>query len=164
VTKGGDVGDTLRIEVDHPGSAVGSPLVAAQWRELLVRYGVGESHPDATDDLEVDHLAPPDGVFLVGWIGDAPVACGGVRHRDLLTGEVKRMYVEPGHRGRGHSRTLLLALEDHARGLGYSRLVLETGTAQPEAMALYESEGYARIPGYGFYGDAPHVRCYAKDL
>lgn len=154
----------LRITDDHPGSTVGATLVTAQWRELLVRYGVGDTHPDATDDLEVDHLAPPDGVFLVGWIGAEPVACGGVRRHDAHTGEIKRMYVDPARRGQGHSRALLRALEDRARGLGYTRLVLETGTAQPEAMALYASEGYLRIPGYGFYGDAEHVRCYGKDL
>jgi len=154
----------LRIAEAHPGSEVGAALVGAQWRELLVRYGVNDSHPDAIDDLSVEHLAPPGGGFLVGWIDDTPIACGGVRRHDDHTGEVKRMYVAPDHRGRGHSRTLLRALEDRARELGYTRLVLETGTAQPEAMALYASEGYERIPGYGFYGDAPHVRCYAKDL
>ena len=33
-----------------------------------------------------------------------------------------------------------------------------------EAIALYESEGYARIAAYGYYRDAPDTRCYAKDL
>ena len=155
---------SLSVVPDAVDSEVGAALVGAQWRELLVRYGVSEAHSDATDDLEVDHLAPPGGVFLVGWDGADAVACGGVRCRDVATGEIKRMYVVPAHRGRGHSRVLLRALEDEARRIGYVRLVLETGTAQPEAMALYASEGYARIAGYGYYGDATHVRCYAKDL
>ena len=55
-------------------------------------------------------------------------------------------------------------LEDRARTLGYTRLVLETGTKQPEAIALYESDGYTSIPAYGYYRDAPNSRCYAKDL
>ena len=41
---------------------------------------------------------------------------------------------------------------------------LETGTAQPEAMALYESSGYARIESFGHYRDAPQNRCYGRDL
>jgi GNAT superfamily N-acetyltransferase len=157
-------GDDLRIADASVESPVGAALVGAQWRELLVRYHVPPEREDATDDLMSEHLAPPGGVFLIGWLGDDAVACGGVRRHDRGTGEIKRMYVVPEHRGRGHSRVVLRALEDRARGLGYRRLVLETGTGQPEAMALYESEGYTRIPGYGYYGDVDTVRCYAKDL
>ena len=43
-------------------------------------------------------------------------------------------------------------------------MVLETGTAQPEAMALYESSGYTPIPSFGYYQDVPLNRCYAKPL
>lgn len=154
----------LDIAEDRADSDVGSALVSAQWRELMRRYGVPDHRDDVTDDLEVGHLAPPRGVFLVGRVGAEPVACGGVRHHDDATGEIKRMFVAPDHRGKGYSRLLLRALEDRARSLGYTRLVLETGTMQPEAMALYESEGYVRTAGYGYYGDAPHVRCYAKEL
>lgn len=155
---------SLRVTEDSVGSEVGGSLVGAQWRELLTRYGVPTDRDDVTDDLAADHLAPPDGVFLVGWIGEEPIACGGVRRHDDTTGEVKRMYVAPEHRGRGYSRTVLRALEDRARTLGYTRLVLETGTKQPEAIALYESEGYTSVPAYGYYRDAPNSRCYAKDL
>lgn len=154
----------LRIAEDRPDSAVGAALVGAQWRELLRRYGVPDDRDDVTDDLEADHLSPPDGVFLVGWAEGTPVACGGVRRRDRTTGEVKRMYVAPEHRGRGHSRVLLRALEDRARGRGYRRLVLETGTKQPEAIALYESEGYQPIEPYGFSREASGSRCYGKEL
>ena len=36
-------------------------------------------------------------------------------------------------------------------------MILETGLAQPEAIALYESSGYIPIPGFGFYQDSPMV-------
>ena len=153
--------DAIRVTEESIGSAVGAALVGAQWRELMARYGVPET---TSDDLEADHLEPPDGMFLVAWDGDTPVGCGGVRKHDATTGEVKRMYVAPDARRRGISRAVLRELEGRARVIGYTRLVLETGTMQPEAIALYESEGYARIAGYGYYGDATHVRCYAKDL
>lgn len=154
----------LRITEESVGSEVGGSLVRAQWRELLRRYGVPDHRDDVHDDLEADHLEPPDGVFVVGWAGEDPVACGGVRRRDDTTGEVKRMYVAPAHRGRGYSRVVLRTLEARARGLGYTRLVLETGTKQPEAIALYESEGYVRIEPYGHYRDAPDSRYYGKAL
>jgi GNAT superfamily N-acetyltransferase len=162
------MGDTVAVRFEVADAAFGSEIAAAlvreQWRELMVRYGVPVDHPNATDDLAHDHLAPPDGVFVIGRADDVPVACGGVRRHDATTGEIKRMYVAPAHRGLGYSRVVLRALEDRARALGYSRLVLETGTAQPEAIALYESEGYTRIEGYGYYRDAPSSRCYVKDL
>ena len=41
---------------------------------------------------------------------------------------------------------------------------METGLAQPEAMDLYETSGYERIPGFGHYRNEPQNRCYAKTL
>jgi GNAT superfamily N-acetyltransferase len=142
-------------------SEVGAPLVHAQWLELLARYGVPDADPD---DLHADHLAPPHGVFLVAWADDVALACGGVRRYDATTGEIKRMYTVPEARRRGISRVVLEELEVRARAIGYKRLVLETGTRQPEAIALYESAAYDAIEPYGFYKDAPMSRCYAKSL
>jgi GNAT superfamily N-acetyltransferase len=59
---------------------------------------------------------------------------------------------------------LVARLESEAAALGYGRLQLETGLRQPEAIALYESAGYHRIPSYGQYeGDELSV-CFAKDI
>ena len=62
--------------------------------------------------------------------------------------EIKRMFVVPDGRSRGHARRLLRGLEDAARRLGYSRVRLDTGPKQPHAKALYESAGYVEIPDY----------------
>ena len=151
----------IELRDDRMDSDVGAPLVRAQWRELLERYGV----PDADhDDLQADHLAQPHGVFLVAWVDGDAVGCGGIRQYDEATGEIKRMYTKPEARRRGISRVVLEELEARARAVGYARLVLETGIRQPEAIALYESAGYASIEPYGFYKNAPGSRCYAKDL
>jgi GNAT superfamily N-acetyltransferase len=74
------------------------------------------------------------------------------------------MFVRTEHRRRGHARRLLAALEDAARAQGDTRVVLETGMAQPEAIALYASAGYLPIEGFGHYKDAPLSRSFAKDL
>ena len=79
-------------------------------------------------------------------------------------GEVKRMYVEPDMRGRGLSRQILQKLEDTAREFGYTTLRLETGLKQPEAIGLYETAGYGRIPPYGHYVNSPHSVCFEKAL
>ena len=113
----------------------------------------------------------PLGAFLVGYLDGEPVATGAWRRRDdvawagtTATAEVKRMYVAPRARGRGLARALLAHLEATATQAGAEVMVLETGERQPEAIALYESVGYRRIAGFGFYRDAPLSRCYARPL
>ena len=93
------------------------------------------------------------------WAGD-PVACGGWRVARTAgptaapardgDAEVKRMFVHAAHRGRGHARAVLAELERTAAAAGRRRAVLETGTRQPEAIALYTSAGLrARRRGSG---------------
>ena len=153
--------DQVELRDDRLDSPVGARLVHAQWSELLARYGVPDADPD---DLQADHLAPPHGVFVIAWVEGVAVSCGGVRQYDATTGEIKRMYTVPEARRRGISRVVLEQLETRARAIGYSRLVLETGVRQPEAIALYESAGYDAIEPYGFYKNAPLSRCYTKIL
>jgi hypothetical protein len=42
--------------------------------------------------------------------------------------------------------------------------VLESGTAQPEALALYERAGYAPVAAYGRYADEPGTRSLGRSL
>jgi GNAT superfamily N-acetyltransferase len=134
-------------------------LIAEVQQEYVVRYG----GPDDTPVVSAE-FAPPLGLFLVLFDGEEPIGCAGLRRHDDGVVEIKRMFVRAAHRRRGHGRRLLLALEDRAGEMGYRRVILETGAAQPEATALYVSEGYVRIPGYGHYRDAPGNRCFGKDL
>ena len=134
-------------------------LIEELQEEYVLRYGGRDDTP-----VDPEQFAPPTGSFLVASRHGEPVGCGGLRRHDDRQVEVKRMFVRIPFRGLGLARVLLAALEDEARGLGYERILMESGTAQPEAMALYESSGYERIPGFGYYRDSPENRCYAKDL
>lgn len=58
---------------------------------------------------------------------------------------MKRLWVDPGWRGRGVGRALMAGLEEAARLLGLEALRLDTGSRQPEAVALYESSGWERV-------------------
>ncbi len=51
-------------------------------------------------------------------------------------------------RSRSLGRSILSALEEEARRLGYRRVRLDTGPRQPHARALYRSAGYAAIFAY----------------
>jgi len=130
-------------------------LTDALWAEMVERYGDGEpgaAHPE--------QFQPPYGVFLVARVDGRDVGCGGLRLHHEGVGEVKRMYVAPELRGRGVARVILQALIDHAREKGLREVWLETGTAQPEARALYESFGFTAIPPYGDYQDDERSRSY----
>jgi len=134
-------------------------LEAEVQAEYVVRYG----GPDETP-VDPTQFAPPDGAFVVAYVGDEPVAMGGFRRHDEDSVEVKRMFVAVGHRGRGHARAVLAELERLAREAGYRRVVLETGMRQPEAIELYASAGYTPIAGFGHYRDSPLNRCFARLL
>ena len=143
------------VPYDHPDVTA---LIAAMGDELDLRYGDGGLSPATAQDFE------PPGVLLVADLDGRPVGCGGLRPNGADAGEVKLMYVDPAVRGRGVARALLGALVEHARAQGMSRLLLETGTEQPEAIGLYESEGWAPVPPFGHYAHDPRTRCYGLDL
>jgi GNAT superfamily N-acetyltransferase len=141
--------------------AAAQALATALEAELLGRYdGAAGSGPEPPADV----FEPPEGVFLVAWEGEEPVACGGVCRYDETTAELRRMYVVPGARGRGLSRVLLAALEDEARSLGYAFVRLETGDRQPEAIGLYASSGYRPIPRFGPFANDERSVCLEKRL
>ncbi|MDM7829719.1 GNAT family N-acetyltransferase [Cellulomonas edaphi] len=142
---------------DDPAAA---RLRVAQQAELRERYGDDDIGHAMTGEQIVAM------VLLRSSSGEA-VACGALRDAPDLgaaTAELKRMFVLPDHRGRGHSRAVLVELERIAAERGYDRLVLETGPRQPEAIGLYLSAGYVPTENYGEYVGVLDSRCFAKDL
>lgn len=157
---------------DHPDSVRLVTEVQAFYRE---RYGDEDVTP-----MDQAEFAGPQGFFVVGYVDGVAAACGGWRARDAGDGaalgdgvadplrdgdaEIKRMYVATAHRGHGYARAVLAELERAAAAAGRRRIVLETGTLQPEAIALYASQGYSPMPKFGAYRDEPNSRCFAKPL
>jgi putative acetyltransferase len=134
-------------------------LIARLTEELARRYD-----DDGHGDFRLEDVEGPRSGFLVArWSGQG-VACGAFRPLTETMAEIKRMFVNPAFRGRGIGRRILDALEDHARRAGYTKVRLETGTAQPEALSLYASAGYYRIECYGFHRDDPRSVCFEKVL
>jgi uncharacterized protein (DUF952 family)/GNAT superfamily N-acetyltransferase len=131
----------------HSGAPPASDLVEAMIEDLVPLYGRID-RPDAPT-ADPDEMWPPSGTFLVGWDEHGePVCGGGVKRIGDGIAEIKRMYVVPDARTRGHARRLLVGLEDAARRLGYTRVRLDTGPEQPHAKRLYSSAGYREIADY----------------
>ena len=137
-------------------------LISALNAELSAAYSEPGANHFGLDPAEVSGKR---GVFLIVSLDGQPVGCGAMRLLDPQTGELKRMYMAPAARGRGLGRQLVAALEAEAKALGAKRLVLETGTRQHAALALYRGAGFRPIPLYGEYVQSPDTSiCLGKDL
>jgi putative acetyltransferase len=101
---------------------------------------------------------------VVACENDNPIACGAIKQFDPHTMEVKRMYTLPAARGKGIATGILMELEKWATELGYKKCVLETGKRQPEAITLYQKNGYKIIPNYGQYAGVENSVCFEKEL
>ena len=156
----------LRIDRVSFTHAAAQALIEEVQAEYVERYGGPDNSP-----LDPATFEPPSGAFFVGYLGDVPVAMGGWRTRPdvvrlggALSAEVKRMYVAPAGRRMGLARAMLAHLEETAAGAGADVMILETGTEQPEALALYASSGYELVEKFGHYSWSPKSRCYGKLL
>jgi putative acetyltransferase len=127
---------------------------------------LGTLYPPEENFLELpaEDLEAGRGVFLVARMADRALGCGAVRLLASSTGEIKRLYVSPDARNGGVAKAVLAELEGWAAGRGVSRLVLETGNRQAEAIGLYRSAGYAPIPCFGAYAGSPSSVCFEKHL
>jgi GNAT superfamily N-acetyltransferase len=132
-------------EVD---SGPGAKLADAMREEIAVMYDGLDLDGDSMPRAGRAELRPPSGAFLIGWVADEPVCCGGLKRLEERSCEIKKMYVVPALRGKGVARRLLYALEARARDLGYEIVRLDTGPKQTSALGLFESEGYAPIEDF----------------
>ncbi|MGP4104006.1 GNAT family N-acetyltransferase [Nonomuraea sp. KM90] len=150
--------DLRDVPYDHPDAVT---LVRALYDDQVARYGYADP-AEAPPAL----FTPPHGLFLVCYVGDMAVACGGYRaHRPVAdTVEIKKMYTRPDHRGRGLGRRILDHLEQHARAHGAKWAILETGVRNDAARALYETMGYQPTNRYVADRDPAINRAFLKSL
>jgi GNAT superfamily N-acetyltransferase len=152
-----------QVPITHPDAQL---LIEEVQQEYVARYGGPDRTPYDPGEFE-----PPAGAFFVGYRDAVPVMTGAWRFRPDVTrlassrpAELKRMYVVPAARRAGLARLMLAHLEATARAAGADVMVLETGTAQPEAMALYLAAGYEPVEPFGHYAWSPRNRCYGREL
>ncbi len=141
-------------------------LTAAAQAYYVSVYGGPDSAP-----VDVDDFSAPNGAFFVGYADGLATAIGGWRfYRGVVDipaahpAEIKRMWVDPRARRRGLGRALLARIESTALAAGADALVLETGSPQRDAIAMYRAAGYATVPRFGHYVDAPDAVHLGKHL
>lgn len=144
-----DVLDIRPARPDDPDALFLTDEVQRYYVEL---YGLADEDP-----VDPDAFVPPRGRFLLGYDEASPVAMAGwTWRRDLATdAQVRRLYVRPAGRRSGHAAALLGALEADARAAGATRMVLETGDPQRDAVQFYRARGYRDVESFGFHADSP---------
>lgn len=139
----------LTFQADDPQAADVSPLIEQLDGYLARLYPSADAPPGAAMET-----ARPDLTFITARVDGTPVACGALVERGDYV-EIMQMYVIPACRGLGLGKQLLEGLEAQVRARGGSRIRLETGIAQTEAIELYERAGYARTPAFGTHRPNP---------
>ena len=138
------------IRIEHPDQPDVIGLLQARDEYSATLYP-----PESNHALDLAGLLAPAVTFLVARRDGVAVACGAVVRGSPNEGEIKSMWVEPGHRGRGVGRAMLAAVERTAQAQGVAILRLETGIRQPEALRMYRAAGYRETGPFGAYRPDP---------
>ncbi|MHB8246723.1 MAG: GNAT family N-acetyltransferase [Acidimicrobiales bacterium] len=140
------------------------PEVAALIEALTLELALGGYGPSETFGYSVEQLEGGR-VHLVGArLGDRLVGLGGVELHGDGTGELKRFFVVPEHRGAGVADVVITALIEYARGKGAELLRLETGDKQHAARAFYRRHGFVEIARFGPYVHSATSVCMAVEI
>jgi putative acetyltransferase len=119
-------------------------------RALFLEYAGSLGVDLSFQGFEEELAALPAGydAVLVAHVDGEPAGCVGVRPLDSVACEMKRLYVRPAARGSGLGRALALHAIDHARVLGYERMLLDTLPRMAAARSLYRELGFVDIQPY----------------
>ena len=150
----------------HPASREARLLIAELDAYLDPLYPKESQH-----GYSIQQLIDQQVEFFALFNSGEPAGCAGVQFfadegdPGRPYGELKRMYVRKEFRGRGFGKLLLDHIEGLVASKGVNLVRLETGIYQPEAVGLYEKNGYYWIPPFRDYPpDDPLSLCYEKRL
>jgi len=148
----------IRIIRTNSGNRDFIDLVRLLDADLAIRDG--EDHPFYAQFNTIDKIR----YVALAYEDEHPLGCGAIKEYGAGTMEIKRMFVMPASRQKGIATMILSELEKWAKELLYAKCILETGKKQPEAIGLYERNGYTRIPNYGQYAKMEKSVCFEKVL
>lgn len=125
-------------------------MIGALDSYLASPYPASSNHLLAVESLTAENVQ-----FVVARLAGKPAGCGALVLDKRGYGEIKRMYVVPGHRGLGIGKEILSELERLATEAGQAIVRLETGVKQEAALHLYRNAGYTQCAPFGNYGPDP---------
>ncbi|TLV08843.1 GNAT family N-acetyltransferase [Klebsiella indica] len=121
-----------------------------------------DAYQQALYPAESNHLIdlsalPPASVIalLIHDTALRPVGCGAIVLGEEGFGEMKRVFIDPNHRGQQLGEKLLAALEKEALRRECHTVRLETGIHQHAAITLYTRNGYQTRCAFAPYQPDP---------
>jgi len=131
---------------------------------ILLDKELGENYQEEYDFYHQYNQIENLKNIIVVYMNGEPWGCGAIKEYDSNTMEVKRMFTLKESRGKGVASIVLSELENWASELQFENCILETGTKQHAAMALYKKKGYVNIPNYGQYEGVATSICFKKSI
>jgi GNAT superfamily N-acetyltransferase len=151
------------------GNAVNVAISRAGLNELDDAWAIVTEYYDAVavevredrPSFQISYFCDGAGIWLARSVEGMVVACIALRPLAAVrsAGEVKRLYVQPGWRGRGIAGLLLDALQDFAKSFGYEWLYLDSKDDLETAIRFYENRGYSRCERYN---DNPQATVFMR--
>lgn len=132
----------IRIRQFQPGDEAAFRRLNEEW---IARYFKIEPNDEHTFADPQRAILAPGGKILFAIAGDECAGCCALVRIGPNEFEIAKMAVTPSHQGSGIGRLLLRAVVDAARGMGATRLYIETNHTLTPAIRLYESLGFKRL-------------------
>jgi putative acetyltransferase len=156
---------SIAAAIRHAGLAADIALARALFVEYAQWLKVDLCFQGFDEELATlpGAYAPPRGRLLLAGTSGQAFGCIALRPLDTSSGcgrgapaepagafvaEVKRLYVQPAHRGEGWGKHLAHEVIDEARAIGYRELKLDTLHWMTAARALYASFGFRECAPY----------------
>ncbi len=138
----------MQIRIDD----LQGPEVAALLEDHLHSMTL-HSPPESIHALDLDKLRKPEITFWTMWENGELLGCGAIKELDPTHAELKSMKTDSKHLRKGVAEKLLVHIIEEARGRGYERISLETGSmdAFVPARRLYEKHGFEECGPFGDY-------------
>ena len=136
-------------------------LNSPETRKLLkehLQWMARVSPPESRHALDIDGLRRPDITCWSAWDGSCLAGFGALKELDSTHGEIKSMRTTAAFRRKGVAVRLLEHIIDEARGRGYARLSLETGSMPyfEAARRLYARFGFEYCAPFADYVADPN--------
>ncbi|WP_172253944.1 GNAT family N-acetyltransferase [Saccharibacillus deserti] len=151
----------MHIQIDN----LQGPEIAALLEDHLHSMTL-HSPPESIHALDLDKLRKPEITFWTLWDQGELLGCGAIKELDPEHAELKSMKTDTKHLRKGVAEKLLVHILEEARGRGYKRISLETGSMDAFAPArkLYEKHGFTESGPFGDYAADPHSMFMTKEL
>jgi putative acetyltransferase len=143
--------------VDIKTDDLKGPEIHALLREHLRNMAL-HSPPESIHALDLEGLRRPEITFWTVWEGGELLGCGALKELDSRHAEIKSMRTSTAHLRKGVARALLNHILEEAGRRGYTRLSLETGSAEAfePARRLYADFGFEYCGPFADYVEDPY--------